>query len=165
MKSIKNLLMIMMVLIPLYSMGQTRKPVAKTYRVSTHEKRVEYLLESIDSLIMINHELLKDLETKHSFKNRYELYQTENIYTFLELDTQTGKINQVQWHHETDKEGTLIINDDDLSYGIGFGSGSFELYPTKNMYTFILLDKIDGRKWHVQWGTGGDKSRWIRRIY
>ena len=114
---------------------------------------------------MINHELLKDLETKHSFKNRYELYQTENIYTFLELDTQTGKINQVQWHHETDKEGTLIINDDDLSYGIGFGSGSFELYPTKNMYTFILLDKIDGRKWHVQWGIGEDDKRWIRRIY
>ena len=87
------------------------------------------------------------------------------MYTLLELDTKTGKIKQVQWSLDSDSEGTFTINNDDLSYGYGYGSGSFELYPTKNMYQFVLIDKTDGRKWHVQWGTGGDKSRWIRRIY
>lgn len=44
-------------------------------------------------------------------------------------------------------------------------SGSlFELYPTQNMYQFLLLDKTNGRAWHVQWGME-DTKRWIRRIY
>ena len=27
------------------------------------------------------------------------------------------------------------------------------LYPTQNMWTFILLDQTDGRTWQVQWST------------
>lgn len=84
-------------------------------------------------------------------------------YTFLQLDTKTGRIRQVQWSLESEKEGSVVINDSDLSFGIGYGSGSFELYPTENMYQFILIDKTDGRKWHVQWGMEEEK-RWIRRI-
>jgi hypothetical protein len=29
----------------------------------------------------------------------------------------------------------------------------FTLYPTQNMYNFILLDQIDGKTWQVQWST------------
>jgi hypothetical protein len=29
----------------------------------------------------------------------------------------------------------------------------FTLYPTDNMYNFILLDQHDGRTWQVQWST------------
>lgn len=118
----------------------------------------------VDSILQANNQLLDHLDINTSLKNRYKLYQTENIYNFLELDTKTGKIRQVQWSLETDKEGSMSINNDDLTYGFGYGSGSFELYPTKNMYQFILLDKTDGRKWHVQWGHK-NKERWIRRIY
>ena len=113
---------------------------------------------------MINNQMLEHLDIDLSLKNRYKLYQTENIYTFLQLDTKTGQIKQVQWSLDSDKEGSVTINDDDLSYGYGYGSGSFELYPTKNMYQFILLDKTDGRKWHVQWGMEYG-NRWIRRMY
>ena len=28
----------------------------------------------------------------------------------------------------------------------------FTLYPTKNIYNFILLDQEDGSAWQVQWG-------------
>ena len=164
MKSFKKFLLVMMVLIPAYAMGQTSKPATPS-KISAHEMRVESLLEQIDTLIMINNQLLNHLDINNSLKNRYKLYGTENMYTLLELDTKTGKIKQVQWSLESDSEGTFTINNDDLSYGYSYGSGSFELYPTKNMYQFILIDKTDGRKWHVQWGTGGDKSRWIRRIY
>ena len=59
---------------------------------------------------------------------------------------------------------TVTINSQDLRSDGGYGSGCFELYPTKNMYQFILIDKTDGRTWHVQWGTELSK-RWIRRIY
>lgn len=27
----------------------------------------------------------------------------------------------------------------------------FKLFPTQNIYNFILLDKIDGKTWQVQW--------------
>lgn len=124
---------------------------------------VDSLLNKINNLLIINNKMLEQLDINMSLKNRYRLYPTENIYTFLQLDTKTGKIQQVQWSLDSDKEGSVTINDEDLSYGYGYGSGSFELYPTKNMFQFILLDKTDGRKWHVQWGMEFEK-RWIRKI-
>ena len=131
-------------------------------REAKQELIVDSLLSRIDTLLTTNNLLLEKLDIDLSLKNRYKLYQTENIYTLLQLDTKTGRIQQVQWSLDSDDEGSLSINDDDLSYG--YGSGSFELYPTKNMYQFILLDKTDGRKWHIQWGMESSK-RWIRRIW
>ena len=122
------------------------------------------VLNRIDSLVQITNAWLEQIELDHSLKQRYKLYQTENIYTLLQLDTKTGMIEQVQWSLDSENEGSVTINNDDLNYGFGHGSGSLELYPTKNMYQFILLDKTSGRKWHVQWGMK-TKERWIRRIY
>ena len=40
----------------------------------------------------------------------------------------------------------------------------YKLYPTQNMYTFLLVDKTTGRIWHVQWGLESSK-RGIWKIY
>ena len=141
----------------------TPKPV-KVEKVDSFKIKVESLLSRIDTLIQVNNEYLEHLDINTSLKGRYKMYQTENIYNLLKLDTKTGRLWQVQWNLNGGNEGSLIINDDDLTYGFGYGSGSFELYPTKNMYQFILLNKTDGRMWHVQWGMEEGK-RWIRRIY
>ena len=117
-----------------------------------------------DSLTAISNEWLEQIELDLSLKQRFKLYPTENIYTFLLLDTKTGKIDKLQWNLDRDKEFIVSINSVDLTYGYGQGSGTFELYPTQNMYQFILLDKTDGRTWHVQWGMK-ETERWIRRIY
>ena len=131
---------------------------AQTDSVSTKSPTIDERLNNIE-------QRLEMVDIDLSLKNRYKLYPTENIYTLLKLDTKTGKIWQVQWSLESKNEGTWIINSDDLtSWSGGYGSNSFELYPTLNMYQFILIDKTDGRMWHVQWGIG-DKKRWIRRIY
>ena len=143
--------------------AQTAK-TTPTIKLNKHEQKVDSILSQIDTLLMINNQLLEHLEINSSLKGRYKLYQTENIYTFLQLDTKTGIIEQVQWSLDSDNEGSVTINSDDLTYGYGYGSGSFELYTTKNMYQFILLDKTSGKKWHVQWGMERSK-RWIRRIY
>lgn len=111
---------------------------------------MDSLLTKMEYLMRMNNSILEQLDINTSLKGRYKLYPTENIYTFLELDTKTGKIKQVQWSLDSDKEGSMTINDTDYSYGLGYGSGSFELYPTQNMYQFIMIDKTDGRKWHVQ---------------
>ena len=118
-------------------------------------------LVRIDSLLRVNNAWLEHIELDLSLKQRYKLYQTDNIYTFLQLDTKTGMIEQVQWSLDSDNEGSVSINIEDLTYGLGCGYGSFELYPTKNMYQYLLLDKTTGRKWQ---GMESSK-RWIRRIY
>jgi len=43
-------------------------------------------------------------------------------------------------------------------------NGRFKLYPTGNMYNFIMVDVIDGRTWQVQWNIDKDK-RIVRRFY
>lgn len=118
-----------------------------------------------DSILSYISNLVEDIDMriyKSQTKDRYKLYPTENIYNLLKLDTQTGRIEQIQWSLDTNKEGSMTINMEDLSWNTG--TGTFELYPTQNMYQFVLLDKTNGRTWHVQWGME-DKKRWIRRIY
>ena len=141
----------------------TPKPV-KVEKVDSYKIKIESLLSRIDTLIQVNNEYLEHLYINTSLKGRYKMYQTENIYNLLKLDTKTGRLWQVQWNLNGGNEGSLIINDDDLTYGLEYVSSSFELYPTKNMYQFILLNKTDGRTWHVQWGMEEGK-RWIRRIF
>lgn len=137
--------------------------VCATSSFAQKKAPIDSVLHRIDSLVQVANILLEQIELDNSLKHRYKLYQTENTFTLLQLDTKTGMIDQVQWSLDPLNEGSITINGDDLNLIYGFGSGSFELYPTKNMYQFILLDKTSGRKWHVQWGMEAEK-RWIRRI-
>ena len=155
----KFLFFLLILPIPFSGMAQT---VGKKQESTSDRqgKNISALLSKIDTLLTINNMLLEQIGIDSSLKGRFKLYKTENFYNFLELDTKTGKIQQVQWTLDGENEGSVVINDVDLSLEIGYGSGSFELYPTSNIYQFILIDKTNGRKWHVQWG---DK-RWIRKI-
>ncbi len=83
----------------------------------------------------------------------YKMYPTSNMWTFLKLDTRNGKIWQVQYsikgedyRFESPLNVTPLISN-------GEEPGRFELYPTQNMYNFILLDGISGKTWQVQWST------------
>lgn len=94
----------------------------------------------------------------------YKLYPTQNMYTFLELNTGTGQIWIVQWStsgnrmkYILDIEERIYVWDDKIA-------GRFELYPTENMYNFVLLDNIKGDCWQVQWNFDVDK-RFVTRIY
>ena len=52
-----------------------------------------------------------------------------------------------------DNRGEWIANELSLVTEVdGFVNGRFELQPTKNIYNYILFDKIDGRVWQFQWG-------------
>jgi hypothetical protein len=62
--------------------------------------KTDSILINIENLVESSYTLLK----QESLKQRYKLYPTENIYTFLQLDTQTGAIQQVQWSLDSNKE-------------------------------------------------------------
>lgn len=89
---------------------------------------------------------------------RFKLFSTQNMWTFLKLDTQTGQMWQVQYSVDDDNSRfeydlnphPLITNTDPIN-------GRFELYPTSNIYNFILLDQIDGKLWQVQWSFDEEK--------
>ena len=98
--------------------------------------------------------ILKQLRyiNRQLHKDTYKLYPTKNIFTFLELNTISGQIWIVQWSIEDNKRFVYVldknakITEEDKKI-----SGRFSLYPTENMYNFILLDNVDGRCWQVQW--------------
>ncbi len=84
----------------------------------------------------------------------YKLFPTSNMWTFLKLDTRNGRVWQVQfsvkgsdYRFETPLSTTYRVEITKEK------NGRFTLYPTTNIYNFILLDQIDGRTWQVQWGT------------
>ncbi len=86
---------------------------------------------------------------------RYQLFKTQNMWTFLKLDTMTGQIWQVQYSvkgNEYRFETALDLNIRILTPKDQICC-RFTLYPTENMYNFLLLDQIDGRCWQVQWST------------
>ena len=134
--------------------------IAFTFLVCTlsmaQQKKNE--VEYLDSIV----NQISDINMGYLISGRYKMYQTENVYNLLKLDTATGKIEQVQWSLDSSNEGSISLNDESLT--IYPRPGLFELYPTKNMYQFILLNKDNGWMWHVQWGMEYSK-RWIRRIY
>jgi hypothetical protein len=82
----------------------------------------------------------------------YELFPTTNMWTFIKLNTRTGEMWQVQYSIKDDDHRfetylsriPLVSKEKEVN-------GRFTLYPTQNMYNFILLDQLDGRTWQVQW--------------
>lgn len=96
---------------------------------------------------------------------RYKIFQTENINILLKLDTATGKVWMVQYG-TGDSYGMVVpVDDSSLLYSWeDIEAGRFELYPTKNMYNFILIDTKKGYTYQVQWHTK-ESSRMRVGIY
>ena len=92
-------------------------------------------LESVD----INYEIQRP-------DARFRLFKTTNTWNFLELDTQTGKVWQVQFSVGEKEERMKIEVRPEVS-STGSKPGRFTLYPTKNIYNFILLDQENGKTW------------------
>ncbi len=93
----------------------------------------------------------------------YRLFATRNMYTFLKLNTRNGKIWQVQWGTESKYRFENTLSDISRVDVSEEKNGRFFLYPTTNIYNFILLDQVDGRTWQVQWGKEQDRS--VIRIF
>ncbi len=81
----------------------------------------------------------------------FRLFPTRNMWTFLQLNTITGHIKQLHFDTSGDSRLKLIVNDENLAKNLPNLKGRFTLYPTQNMYNFILLDQDNGRTWQVQW--------------
>lgn len=95
---------------------------------------------------------------------KFLLFPTQNIHVFLKLNTRTGEVFMVQYSLDENERfekkietGAPFVRKGDQE------NGRFFLYPTNNIYNFLLLDLIDGRVWQVQWGME-EKYRFYTRI-
>lgn len=82
----------------------------------------------------------------------YRLFPTKNAWTFIKLDTRNGRMWQVQWDTGSGQLQTPLSTMSRIT-GAEEKNGRFCLYPTDNIYNFILLDQEDGRVWQVQWSS------------
>jgi len=94
----------------------------------------------------------------------YKLYPTTNIWTFIKLNTRNGKLWQVQYNTDDEKRFETILSLTSRVTPENESNERFMLYPTQNMYNFILLDQIDGRMWQVQWSIDHN-NRLVLPIY
>lgn len=79
----------------------------------------------------------------------YELYPTQNMHIFLKLDTRNGRVWMVQYHLKDVQGCEVAINEQNIVNG---KSGRFKMYPTQNIWNFMLLDTEEGKTYQVQWG-------------
>jgi hypothetical protein len=92
----------------------------------------------------------------------YRLFSTQNKWTYIKLNTRNGQMWQVQYSLEDNNMEVPLslisrVSKEDEK------SGRFFLYPTQNIWNFILLDQLDGRVWQVQW-SNEQKNRIVVQI-
>jgi hypothetical protein len=123
---------------------------------------VVFALITMQSLAQVDRKK-DDPELTQNFNSAtYRLYPTQNIWTYIKLNTRNGQMWQVQFDLKDNRFVTslsqeyLVPMDKEVN-------GRFCLYPTQNVYTFILLDQSDGRTWQVQW-SADPKNRGILPI-
>lgn len=90
---------------------------------------------------------------------RFRLFKTKNTWNFIEVDTQTGRVWQVQFVVKDDTGRMKVPINSEILVKDG-KPGRFTIYSTRNIYNFILLDQETGKIWQTQWSTGTDQGIW-----
>jgi hypothetical protein len=107
--------------------------------------------------------LVHDATTPNNEKpNRYALYKTENLWTYILLDKFSGKLWQCQYSVQgTEYISSWVINSNELSSS---QSNKFSIQPMTSMFQFYLINDETGDMWQFQWSTKGDEYRWIKKM-
>lgn len=136
---------------------------AKAQEADSLKTKEEYPTVKLDSLTM---EYIDAIYERVGMSTpRFKLFKTDNMYNLIKLDTATGRTWQVQYRTNSTDSMTVPIDDTSLLWNYEIEkSGRFDLYPTSNMYSFILIDTETGRTWQIQWSTEASR-RFRERIY
>jgi hypothetical protein len=129
--------------------------------------------------------LLLDSATGKIWQLQIGVGDTDRLRTVLSereyaetIETITEDWNQSmeEWEEEYNSKPDSIVSVEDkaywkpsslekiLEYRTVAKNGRFKLYPTGNMYNFIMVDVINGKTYQVQWSTKKD-SRLVFRIW
>lgn len=84
-----------------------------------------------------------------SYGQTFQFFKTKNYHNQLRLNTKTGEVLQIQDDGQSWVVHSASTPNGDLLY-------RYWLYPTYNMWTFILLDRSYGKIWQCQFSVEGD---------
>ena len=87
---------------------------------------------------------------------KFRLYPTSNRFTYLRLNTTNGFIDIVQYSTADDNRmiyplSVYPVVMDFFNLGLANTLDRFTIYPTQNVWTFLLLDQVEGNTYQVQW--------------
>ncbi len=86
-------------------------------------------------------------------QDRYRLYATQNIWSFLLLDSATGRVWQCQFSTEDSPHRFIVsVSDKPLVPEKNGRNSRFVLHETRNIWNFLLLDTEGGKVWQCQFG-------------
>lgn len=151
-------LIILLSLVFLPALGQSKRDYYLAEKDTTSSVDIVYkkILENTYTLDALEGRLL---ELMKETAPAYKLYPTQNMWTFLELDTVFGTVYHVQWSTGDDAGKWRIGNVNSFDEPIEhYYRGRYELYPTSNIYNFILLDSRTGETYQVQWNSKEKKE-------
>ena len=108
---------------------------------------------------------------------KYPLNETELARTIEDI-TKDYNIALGNWQEEYNSKPDSIVSAEDKEYwkpstlderllwesNSIAKNGRFKLYPTNNMFNFIMVDVINGRTWQVQWNIDENK-RLVYKFY
>lgn len=162
MNFIKLLLIGACCLVPSLTIGQTYKMYqTRNYhnqlRLNTKTGEVKQIQDDGQSW-----KLCSAREILGNKDGRFCLYEASNMWTFILLDTYTGKTWQVQYSVDGE-EYMMVVPINSVSFAnpakTSNWTNRFQLFATKNMWNFILLDSYNGRLWQVQYSLQGSDER------
>lgn len=94
--------------------------------------------------------------------NRYALYKTQNMWTYILLDKFSGKLWQCQYSVKgVEYIASWVINDVALSYT---ETNKFTIKSMTSMYQYYLINDETGDMWKFQWSTKGGDYIWIEKM-
>ena len=96
------------------------------------------------------------------WQGRFKMFATQNMWTFIMLDSFTGRLWQVQFNTKSlDDLLCVSINEEVLEAG---NASIFTIQPMTSMYQYYLISNKSGAMWQFQWTTKGPDYRWIKRV-
>lgn len=102
-------------------------------------------------------------ETTSNWTNRFQMFATQNMWTFILLDSYNGRLWQVQYSTQNlDNLFCIPIN----KYELVSDNEKciFSIQPLTSMYQYYLINDRTGDMWKFQWSTKGDDYRWIEKF-
>ena len=139
------------------------KQASKT-RQDSLNAAFQHHIDSIESVMQQEYfDYVKYMQAETKKLPRYKIYQTENIHILLKIDTRIGRVYMIQYASKDPLAVEIPIGP--YPHGrVNWGwNGRFELYPTKDMYNFIMIDSYWGEIYRVQWGPKAS-DRFVQRI-
>ena len=165
-------LLFLLVFIPLLSFSQEDVERYKVY--GTENIYTTLLLDSATGLIWQLQIGMKDVDQLKTPLNEYAY--AEYVEDITKEWNESIESKTKDWEENYNSKPESIVSAEDKEYWkpytleqrIGISdiaqNGRFKLYPTGNMYNFVMVDVIDGRTWQVQWNIDDDK-RIVRRFW